>query len=108
MSTVFSLPADSKPTLQELQSQALLSSRVYGSVIEGMAVKWTRVGIALSINSSRIAIIERDSHSVEDACIKMLHWWLENTERPTWHILIEALHDVGLQVLAYDIEKALQ
>ena len=74
-----------------------------------MAVRWSNVAIALSINTCRIGIIERDSHSVEDACIKMLQWWLENEEKPTWWALIEAIRDItDLQVLAHNIEKALK
>ena len=72
-------------------------------------MRWSNVAIALSINTSRIAIIERDSHSVEDSCIKMLQWWLENAEKTTWRALIEAMRDIAdLQVLAHNIEKALK
>ena len=72
-------------------------------------MRWSNVAIALSINTSRIGIIQIDSHSVEDACIKMLQWWLENAEKPTWCALIEAIRDItDLQVLAHNIEKALK
>ena len=76
--------------------------------MEGMAAKWKRVAIALSIRSDRIEILDANSHKVEDACLEMLQWWLENAEKPTWRALIEALRDIDLQVLAHNIEKALK
>ena len=74
-----------------------------------MAAKWKRVAIALSIKSDRIEILDANSRKVENACLDMLQWWLENAEKPTWWGLIEALRDItDLQVLAHNIERALK
>ena len=101
--------ADAQPTLEELQ--ALPHSRGNINVIEAIAANWKRIAIALSINSYRIAIIQADSsHSVEDACLEMLQWWLDpqREQRVSWRALIRAIRNIGeLQVLARDIETAL-
>ena len=102
--------ADSQPTLKELQ--ALPHSRGNINVIESLAANWKRVAIALSINSYRIAIIDANSsRNVEDACLEMLQWWLDQQQekKATWRALIRAIRDVAeLQVLARDMETALK
>ena len=102
--------ADSQPTLKELQ--ALPHSRGNINVIESLAANWKRVAIALSINSYRIAIIDANSsRNVEDACLEMLQWWLDQQQekKATWRALIRAIQDVAeLQVLARDMETALK
>ena len=87
--TVLSLSTDSRPTLQVLQ--ALPTSRGDINVIEATAVQWKTVGTALSISSDRIEIIQADNpHRVEQACLQMLHWWMDH-HTPSWRALIRAL-----------------
>ena len=95
---------DSRPTLKDLQ--ALRTARGNINVIEVIASKWKTVGIALSINSDRIGIIQADNpYSVEQSCLQMLQWWIDHCT-PTWKVLIRALRAVGLNVLAKDIDTA--
>ena len=65
----------------------------------------------MSIEMNRIRIIRLDSHGVEEACRRMLEWWLDSErDRATWRRLIRAIEDSRSDffVLARDIEKALE
>ena len=58
-----------------------------------------------------IRIIRHDSRGVEEACRRMLEWWLDSErDRATWRRLIRAIEDSRSDffVLARDIEKALE
>ena len=57
--------------------------------------------------SDRIEIIQADNpHRVEQACLQMLQWWMDH-HTPSWRALIRALRVARLNVLAHDIETAL-
>ena len=60
---------------------------------------------------NRIHIIRSNAfHEVEDACRKMLAWWLDSErDKATWRRLIRAIEDSKSDffVLARDIETAL-
>ena len=61
---------------------------------------------------NRIRIIRSNAtHDVEEACRRMLEWWLDSErDRATWRRLITAIEDSRRDffVLARDIEKALK
>ena len=81
------------------------------NIIESIASEWESVAIALSIEINRIRIIRHDSRGVEEACRRMLEWWLDSErDRATWRRLIRAIEDSRSDffVLARDIEKALE
>ena len=80
------------------------------NIIESIASEWESVAIALSIEMHRIRIIRHDSHGVEEACRRMLEWWLDSErDRATWRRLIRAIDSRSdFFVLARDIEKALE
>ena len=81
------------------------------NIIESIASEWESVAIALSIKMNRIHIIRHDSRGVEEACRRMLEWWLDSErDRATWRRLIRAIEDSRSDffVLARDIEKALE
>ena len=103
--------SDTIPTLQELQT--LQCNNMQIKIIESIASEWESVAIALSIGMDRIRIIRTDSHGmgVEEACRRMLEWWLHSMgDRATWRRLVRAVKDSksDFLVLACDIEKALE
>ena len=101
--------SDTTPTLQELQILQRNDKQI--KIIESIASEWERVAIALSIGIDRIRIIRSDSRGVEEACRRMLEWWLDSErDRATWRRLIRAIEDSKSDffVLARDIEKALE
>ena len=101
--------SDTIPTFQELQT--LQRNKKQIKIIESIASEWESVAIALAIGMDRIRIIRSDSHGVEEACRRMLEWWLDSKrDRATWRRLIRAIEDSKSDffVLARDIEKALE
>ena len=80
-----SLPpsTDSQPTLQELQALPHNGQQI--NILETIAAKWRRVGIALGLNRHRIDIIQSDTlppNQTEKACRAMLEYWMEGRAGP--------------------------
>ena len=105
-----SLPpsTDSQPTLQELQALPHNGQQI--NIIETIAAKWMKVGIALGLNQDRIDIIQSDAlppNQTEKACRAMLEYWMEG-HGATWRALIRSLEDVDKNVLASQLKDALQ
>ena len=101
--------ADTTPALHELQT--LQRNNKLINIIESIASHWEEVAIALSIRIERIRIIKCDSHGVEEACRRMLEWWLDSErDDATWRKLIRAVEysRSDFLVLAHDIEKAIE
>ena len=94
--------AVSKPTLLELQYfQYTNDSGAVESVyiMDAIASKWKKLGIALGFSGPQLDIIERSKlKDVEDCCLELLEQWLQGrvVGRPlTWRTLLLAMVQTG-------------
>ena len=79
-------------------------------VIERAAFKWDTLAIRLYFDSYDVQRVERDSHhQTIHACRSVLMEWLEGKGRTptTWDILIKALNEAELSLLASDLNLVL-
>ena len=80
-------------------------------VVPHAAAKWYDLGLQLMDPryENKLAIIKEDGRSdVQECCRKMLNYWLEAEESPTWNKVIRGLKAVRLNYVASNIEKELQ
>ncbi len=98
-----------KPKLHQLRLLRVGGEKVL--IIQKVAVHWVGLALLLKFDYSVIKIIrENKKHdSCEDACLEMLHRWLEGEacHQVTWRVLIQALKDIELDKFARRIEKLL-
>ena len=94
--------AGSKPTLLELQyfqytSDSGAVESVY--IMDAIASKWKKLGIALGFSGPQLDSIERSKlKDVEDCCLELLEQWLQGrvVGRPlTWRTLLLAMVQTG-------------
>ena len=81
-------------------------------IIDSVASRWRRLGLALNISDYHLDNIEQSSHrNVEDWCLTMLSNWLRGRagDGPvTWERLLEAMEDARCGELAQGVRTALQ
>ena len=80
-------------------------------VVPHAAAKWYDLGLQLMDPryEDQQAIIKEDGRSdVQECCRKMLNYWLEAEESPTWNKVICGLKAVRLNYVASNIEIQLQ
>ena len=94
--------AGDRPTLQELQYFQYTSDRgavesVY--IMDAIAPRWKKLGIALGFSGPQLDSIERSKlKDVEDCCLELLEQWLQGrvVGRPlTWRTLLLAMVQTG-------------
>ena len=79
-------------------------------IIDSVAARWRRLGLALNISDYHLDNIEHSNHNVEDRCLAMLGHWLRGTagDGPvTWERLVEAMEDARCGELVQQVKKAL-
>ena len=107
------IPGDT-PTLQLLNCFKYYDSGRHHKIfiIDSVASRWKRLGLALNISDYHLDNIEQSSHrNVEDWCLTMLSHWLRGTagDGPvTWERLLEAIEDARCGELAQQVRTALQ
>ena len=105
-----SQPTEQPPILSELQ--CLKSSAGTVRIIDSIAYKWESVAIQLTIPTSKVKTIKRDTDGAEDACRIMLGIWLKGGHKTpvNWRTFIDCLRDSDseFKVLAHDLEQALR
>ena len=87
--------AKNKPKLKELLKY-----------VERYASRWKLIAVQLNIPAGRIAIIQQNNTSdVEESCLNMFTFWLENQKFPCWCKFIKALCTVGLHDVAHIVNE---
>ena len=88
---VFSITVHSKPNIKDLQSYKIISA---------IGPKWYELGIALLDNDQVIQLenIETNKSEVSRRCTAMLMYWLKSHSNATWHDLVKALKDPGVEL----------
>ena len=110
------IPAGDTPTLQLLNCFKYYDRAGHHHhkifIIDSVASRWRRLGLALNISDYRLDNIEQSSHrNVEDWCLTMLSHWLRGTDGDgpvTWERLLEAMEDARCGELAQQVRTALQ
>lgn len=77
-------------------------------IIDLIAFKWEKLGIALGFEPAIIQACVRNHSTVQDCCSSMLHDWLSGEhqcEPVTWNTFLKALEDIRERVLNEDIKK---
>ena len=99
-----------KPTLRELLCFKYNGTQHKIHIIDAVASRWRRLGLALNISDYHLNNIERNHGNVEDRCQTMLSDWLQGTvgDGPvTWETLVEAIDDARYGELAQQLIRVL-
>ena len=67
--------------------------------------KWHQLGVFLKLDSTKLAMIDRDYNKTDEKLMQMFQTWLEVEQDCTWYKIVQALDDLGLKVLASDIKE---
>ena len=69
------------------------------------AAKWYTLGSHLGVDRHKLEAICKDcSNDSEAALLAMFGAWLDNAQNPSWKIIVKALNDTKLGVLASEID----
>ena len=102
-----------KPTLPELlcfKYNDISGTQHKIHIIDTVASRWRRLGLALHISDYHLDNIEHNRHHVENWCQTMLNDWLRGTvgDGPvTWETLVEAIDDARYGELAQQLKRVL-
>jgi len=82
---------DSTPTLKQLQK---------ADVINDVSSRWYELGIELLDDNQvgRLEVIKADNDEVTRRCSAMLNYWLQTHPKATWHQLVAALRERGVEL----------
>ena len=72
-----------------------------------MAPSYYEIGLELDIPNAAMKFIKKDLSDLKEKCRKMLEVWLESDAFATWKKLCDALQEVGMNVLADEINNSL-
>ena len=68
------------------------------------AFKWYTLGTHLGVENHKLKVIqENNRNDSEAALLAVFQAWLDNTPDPSWSIVVKALYDTQLGVLASEI-----
>ena len=99
-----------KPTLRELLCFKYNGIQHKIHIIDTVASRWRRLGLALKCDSSILDNIGHNNTDVEDCCMKLMERWLQGTvgDGPvTWETLVEAIDDARYGELAQQLKRVL-
>ena len=98
---------DEMPELHQLQH--LSRDSIVVNVIKAVAPCWEKFALYLKMDKSMIDIWKRDTGQVEDAARELFGHWLDGSgcQPVSWRMLIQALHEAGLSIIAANVEKVL-
>ena len=69
------------------------------------AAKWYTLGIHLGLENNKLEVIRKDSYNDSSAAlIAVFQAWLDNAQDPSWSVIVKALKDTELGVLASEID----
>ena len=69
------------------------------------AAKWYTLGSHLGVDRYKLEAIRKDcSNDSEAALLAMFGAWLDNAQDPSWKIIVKALNDTKLGILASEID----
>ena len=69
------------------------------------AANWYFLGIHLGLERHKLQAIPRDHPSdCESAPVTVFEAWLDDCEDPSWKVVVKALNDCQLGILASEIE----
>ena len=68
------------------------------------AAKWYTFGIHLGLENNELEVIQNDSLNSNAALMAVFRAWLDNAKDPSWSVLVKALSDTKLGVLASEID----
>ena len=69
------------------------------------AARWYTLGTHLNIDRHKLEVIRSNNRSDDEAAlIAVFEAWLDNAEELLWNIIVKALKDTQLGILASEIE----
>ena len=102
-----------KPTLPDLSCfkyNDISGTQHKIHIIDTVASRWRRLGLALKINDYHLDNIEHNHHNVENWCQTMLSDWLQGIVGDgsrTWETLVEAIDDAQMGELVQQLKRVL-
>ena len=68
------------------------------------AFKWDILGTHLGVEDHKLKVIDKNNRNDSEAALReVFRAWLDNTPDPSWSIVVKALKDTQLGVLASEI-----
>ena len=69
------------------------------------AAKWYTFGSHLGLKHNKLEVIRKDSFKDSSAALMaVFRVWLDNAQDPSWSVIVRALNDTELGVLASEID----
>ena len=83
----------------------VLSQYSAPNVMEGIVANWYALGMELSVDEDLLDHIEESPNAEEPPLLRVLTTWIQQSGKPTWKILAEALKNPSLAFVIGGIEE---
>ena len=89
----------------DIQRESCLTEHKLFEELNGIAAKWYRLGLCLSLERNTLDIVERDNPDAGLRMAGMLSHWFNNTPNGSWKDVVDALRKMDESRMALRLQK---